>query len=53
MAETYTYLTVNLDVRGISGKYFDENNQQVKSNKYTYERQNIDAVMELTESYLK
>lgn len=52
MAETYTYLATSPDVRGISGKYFDENDKQVKSNSYTYEKQNIEAVMDLTESYL-
>ena len=53
MAETYTYLAVSPEAKGVSGKYFDENNGEVKSNKYTYEKQNIDAVMKLTESYLK
>lgn len=52
MAKTYTYLATSRDVKGVTGKYFDEKNKQVKSNKYTYDKNNIDAVMKLTNSYL-
>ncbi len=53
MAETYTYLATSPEVRNVNGKYFDENNKLVKSNPYTCDKQNIDAVMALTERYLK
>ena len=53
MAETYTYLAISPEVRNVNGKYFDENNKLVKSNPYTCDKQNIDAVMALTERYLK
>ncbi len=53
MAKTYTYLATSPDMSNVSGKYFDENNKQVKSNKYTYEKENINAVMDLTHSYIK
>ncbi|MEX1378268.1 MAG: SDR family NAD(P)-dependent oxidoreductase [Eubacteriales bacterium] len=53
MAKTYTYLATSEDVKNTTGKYFDEKNKQVKSNKYTYEKENIDAVMELSEKYIK
>jgi NAD(P)-dependent dehydrogenase (short-subunit alcohol dehydrogenase family) len=53
MAETYTYLAASAEVRSVSGKYFDEKRRQVKSNKYTYQSENIDKVMNLTISYLK
>ena len=35
MAETYTYLATAADMKGISGKYFDENNHQISAGKYT------------------
>lgn len=51
MAKTYTYLAVSDELKNVSGKYFDEKNKQVKSNKYTYDKNNIKASMELTNSY--
>lgn len=53
MAKTYTYLAISDEVKGVSGKYFDENNKQVSSNKYTYEEINIQRVMKLTNKYLE
>jgi NAD(P)-dependent dehydrogenase (short-subunit alcohol dehydrogenase family) len=52
MAKTYAYLAINDEVMNVSGKYFDEKNKYVKSNKYTYDKNNIKAVMELTSRYL-
>ena len=53
MAETYTYLATSDEVRSITGKYFDEKRRPVKSNKYTYQTENIEKIMNLTMSYLK
>ncbi len=52
MAETYSYLATSGEVKGVTGKYYDEHNQQVKSNRYTYDLKHIDNVMKLTEKYL-
>jgi NAD(P)-dependent dehydrogenase (short-subunit alcohol dehydrogenase family) len=53
MAETYTYLTTSDEMRSVTGKYFDEKRRIVKSNKYTYQTENIEKIMILTMSYLK
>ena len=53
MAETYTYLATSLEVKHTTGKYFNEKQQEVKSNKYSYKKENIEAVMELTVKYIK
>jgi len=53
MARTYTYLALSDDVKGISGKCFDENNREVKMNSYTTDPTNIEAVMALTNKYIK
>jgi NAD(P)-dependent dehydrogenase (short-subunit alcohol dehydrogenase family) len=52
MAEAYTFLATNPGIKGVSGKYFDENNQEVKSNKYTSNWDNINDVIKLTKKYL-
>ena len=38
-AETYVYLAADPAVQDISGSYWDENNQQVRSNQKTYNRE--------------
>lgn len=53
MAETYTYLATSDEMRSVTGKYFDEKRRIVKSNKYTYQTENIEKIMILTMSYLK
>ena len=53
MAKTYTFLATNDEITSVSGKYFDENSNQVKSSKYTYNRDNINAVMKLTNNYIR
>ena len=52
MAKTYVYLGTSDEVVGITGKYYDENNTQIKSVPYTYDHNNIAAVMSLTQKYL-
>jgi len=52
MAETYSYLAVSHEVSKVTGKYFNEKNEEVKSNKYTYSSENIKAVMDLTKKYI-
>ncbi len=53
MAETYTYLATSDEVSSVTGKYFDQKRKPVKSNKYTYQTENIEKVMNLTMNYLK
>jgi hypothetical protein len=53
MAETYTYLATDPNIKGISGKYFDEHNHEVKSSQYMCNWDNIEAVIALTNKYLK
>ncbi|MEX1308462.1 MAG: SDR family NAD(P)-dependent oxidoreductase [Eubacteriales bacterium] len=53
MAKTYTYLATSDAVAGISGKVFDEKNQQVESSKYMKDPEIIESVMKLTRAYLK
>ena len=53
MARTYTYLAASEKVKRVTGKYFDEKNQIVDSNKYSKDEKNIEKVMALTERYIK
>lgn len=53
MARTYTYLALSDDVKGISGRCFDENNREVKMSSYTSDPEHIEAVMTLTRQYIK
>lgn len=52
MAETYTWLAVSPGLKGITGKYFDENNREVASNSYSCDRNNQQDLMNLTMEYL-
>lgn len=52
MAKTYAFLATSNEVAGVTGKYFNENNKEVKSNNYSRDSLNIDAVMQLTQKYL-
>ena len=53
MAETYAYLATSLEVKQTTGKYFNEKQLEVKSNKYTYDKKNIIDIMSLTKKYIK
>lgn len=53
MAETYTWLATSPDVGRISGRYFDENNREVSSVKYTCDKMNQQDLMKLTMTYIK
>lgn len=53
MAETYTHLTIDAGMKGISGRYFDENNHQVSAGKYTTDWNNINELMKLTHLYTR
>lgn len=53
MALTYADLAVSEDMRGVSGKIFDENQQHVHVNAYTKDPKAIDTVMDLTLKYLR
>jgi NAD(P)-dependent dehydrogenase (short-subunit alcohol dehydrogenase family) len=52
MAETYAYLATDAGMKSISGKYFDENNQEISADNYTINLDNINKVIELTNKYL-
>ena len=52
MAAVYTYLATSDDVKTLTGRYFDENCQQVQPNAYTRKKENIRAVVSLTYQYL-
>ena len=51
MAKTYTYLASSADLVKITGKYFNEKNKTVHSSPYSMNKENIEAVMELTLKY--
>lgn len=53
MAQTYTYLALSDEVKGISGKCFNEKNQTVAMNDYSTNPENITDVMKLTSQYIK
>ncbi|MFZ5939184.1 MAG: SDR family NAD(P)-dependent oxidoreductase [Bacteroidota bacterium] len=52
MARTYTYLASSAELNTTTGKYFDEKNRLVASSPYSMTKENIDAVMKLSMSYL-
>lgn len=52
MAKTYTYLATSDQVTHITGKYYNEKNNQVKSNKYSMDDDNIKAVMNLSFEFM-
>lgn len=53
MAETYKYFATSKDLLGITGKYFDENNQEVKFSNYQRDRNEIQKLKELTMKCIK
>ncbi len=48
-AETYVFLASALELENVSGGYWDENNQQVKSNAKSYNRDTWRKLREVTE----
>lgn len=52
MAETYTFLATSSAVKGISGQFFDENNEVVKVSKYVSDFKTIKGVMDLTKQFV-
>ena len=52
MAKTYTFLASSDEVTKVTGKYYNEKNIQVSSNKYSMDEKNIKAVMDLSFTYL-
>jgi NAD(P)-dependent dehydrogenase (short-subunit alcohol dehydrogenase family) len=53
MAATYTWLATSPEVTEVSGKYFNENNREVHSSRYSRQTEHIDQLMKLTMSYIK
>jgi NAD(P)-dependent dehydrogenase (short-subunit alcohol dehydrogenase family) len=52
MADAYTYLATSSEVNCVTGKYFNEKNEQVNSSDYSKYPGNIEDVMNLTKQYL-
>lgn len=52
MAKTYTYLATSDEVTNVTGKYYNEKNTQVSSNKYSMDKDNIKALMDLSFTYI-
>ena len=48
MAKTYTYLATSPDLDKTTGKYFNEKNKLVQSSAYSRDKENIEAVMDLS-----
>ena len=53
MAKTYIYLASSPDLNKTTGKYFNEKNKIVASSSYSANKENIEAVMDLTLNYLE
>lgn len=53
MAQTYTWLAVAPELANITGKYFNEKKQEVQASAYSREKENIEALMNLSMQYLK
>lgn len=53
MAQTYVYLATSPELDKTTGKYFNEKNKTVNSSKYSRNKQNIEAVMHLSMSYIE
>ncbi len=53
MAKTYTFLALDPRFERVTGRYFNEHNEEVKSSAYTYSEDEAEKVMKLTFSYFK
>jgi NAD(P)-dependent dehydrogenase (short-subunit alcohol dehydrogenase family) len=53
MAAGYTYLATAVELKNVTGVYFDEKMKPVKPSKYAQQDQNIKNVMNITMRYLK
>jgi hypothetical protein len=49
MAETYLYLAASPEVQGVTGRYWDENNHQVRSSKNSYDESAWKRLWEVSE----
>jgi hypothetical protein len=53
MAQTYTWLATNPDLKQTTGKYFNEKQKEVKSSEYSLKKENVEALMNLSMKYIK
>ena len=53
MAETYLKLATDEIFNSVSGKYFNEKNIEVKSSDYSYDKNEIEKLMNTTNRYIK
>ena len=53
MASVYAYLATAVELKDVTGMYFDEKMKPVKPSKYAQQVQDIENVMNLTMGYLK
>ena len=52
MAKSYVYLACSNDLKGTTGKYFNEKNETVNSSSYSLDKRYIEEVMELSRRYI-
>ena len=52
-AQTYVYLATDPDVQNITGGYWDENNQQVRSNKNSYNKETWKKLWDASEQLIR
>lgn len=52
MARTYTYTAMEPSLDTVSGKYFNEKNQEVASSRYSRKRENWEQLMDVTMEYI-
>ena len=52
MAETYVLLATDEIFRCVTGKYFNEKNVEVKSSNYSYDKNEIEKLMNTTNKYI-
>ena len=53
MSKTYAFLAASSQFSDVTGKYFNEKNEMVDSSAYSCDNKNIEAVMNLTQKYLR
>lgn len=53
MAQTYTWLATNPELKHTTGKYFDEKQKEVQSSAYSLKKENIEALMNVSMKYIK
>lgn len=53
MAETYVFLATDQKFKSVTGEYFNEKDVEVKSSNYSYDKNEIEKLMNTTNRYIK